>query len=113
MRWRIRSQLLLPLLLLLAGVVGISVTTAIASVRQARRQIEVRLRTAALFLRGGPASPLTPAVLRRLPPLPGADSVLAPEEGPIRPPLDPRPESLRGGPTVGDDGHALRLGPPL
>ena len=50
MRWRIRSQLLLPVVLLLAGVAGISLTTAIAAARQARQQIEARLRTVARFL---------------------------------------------------------------
>jgi signal transduction histidine kinase len=44
MRWSIRNQLLVPLLILLLGVVGISTWTAIASANRARRQIETQVR---------------------------------------------------------------------
>jgi signal transduction histidine kinase len=44
MRWRIRSQLLLPPLTLLLGVVGISTWTALASANRARQQIETQMR---------------------------------------------------------------------
>ena len=46
MRWRIRYQLLLPLLLLLLGVVGLSVWMALAAAERARVQIEERVREA-------------------------------------------------------------------
>jgi signal transduction histidine kinase len=44
MRWRIRSQLLVPPLILLMGVVGISTWTAVASAQHARRRIETQMR---------------------------------------------------------------------
>src|SRR5260370_13256301 len=44
MHWRIRSQLLVPLLILLLGVVGISSWTAVASGQHARRRIETQMR---------------------------------------------------------------------
>jgi signal transduction histidine kinase len=47
MRWRIRSQLLIPLLTLLLGVVGISSWTAIASAQHARQRIELQMRDVA------------------------------------------------------------------
>src|SRR5579875_3160414 len=54
MRWRsIRSQLLLPLLLLLAGVLALSVWMAFAAARQARQQIEMRVRDVAHIVREG------------------------------------------------------------
>ena len=52
MRWRIRSQLLLPLLLLLLGVAGVTVWTALASARLTRRQIEDRMRIYIDMIRG-------------------------------------------------------------
>ena len=50
MRWRIRTQILVPLLTLLLGVVGITTWTtwtAISSANQARRQVESRVRNVA------------------------------------------------------------------
>jgi signal transduction histidine kinase len=47
MRWRIRSQLLVPLLTLLLGVVGISTWTAAASAHHARHRIEMQMRDVA------------------------------------------------------------------
>jgi signal transduction histidine kinase len=47
MRWRIRSQSLVPPLILLLGVVGISTWTAIASARYARLRLETRMREVA------------------------------------------------------------------
>jgi signal transduction histidine kinase len=44
MHWRIRSQLLVPLLILLLGVVGISTWTAISSAKYARHSLETRMR---------------------------------------------------------------------
>jgi signal transduction histidine kinase len=44
MRWSIRYQLLIPLLILLLGVVGISTWTGLASAGRARRQIETQVR---------------------------------------------------------------------
>src|SRR5262245_61746503 len=53
MRWPIRSQLLLPVVLLLVGVARISVTTALAFACRARQQNEPRLRDVALGVRNG------------------------------------------------------------
>jgi signal transduction histidine kinase len=113
MRWTVRSQLLLPLLLLLLGVVGISVTTAIASARQARRQIEARLRNVARFLSEERRFNLNTHILRQLRPLSGADFVLVPREGPPLTSLDRPPEPLPLDAPVWDDWHALSLGAPL
>jgi signal transduction histidine kinase len=44
MRWRIRYQLLVPPLLLLLGVVGVSIWTAEASAQRARQRVESRVR---------------------------------------------------------------------
>jgi signal transduction histidine kinase len=44
MRWRIRYQLLIGPLVLLVGVLGVSVWTALASANRAHRQIETQLR---------------------------------------------------------------------
>jgi signal transduction histidine kinase len=113
LRWRIRSQLLVPVLLLLAGVVGVSIWTAIAAAERARQQIEERLRSVARFLSEEFAKRrISPEVLRMLKPVSGADYVLVrhgSEEplGTLRervvPPLD----------EVCDDWRQLRIGPPL
>ncbi len=60
MRWRIRSQLLLPLLLLLLGVFGLSVWMAFAAANHARQQIETRVRNVAQIVSEGkfPLAPL-------------------------------------------------------
>jgi signal transduction histidine kinase len=50
MRWRIRTQILVPLLILLLGVAGIATWTALSSANQARRQIETRVRNVARTL---------------------------------------------------------------
>src|SRR4051812_32566688 len=81
MRWRIRTQFLLPVVVLLAGVAGISVTTAVAAANQARRQIEIRLRTVARFLDEADYFPLNEPVLRWLRPLSGAEFLLEMRSG--------------------------------
>src|SRR5581483_9849335 len=50
MRWRIRYQLLVPPLLLLLGVVGVSAWTADASAQRARQRVERRVRDIAINL---------------------------------------------------------------
>src|SRR5262245_31157150 len=76
MRWRIRSQLLVPVLILLAGVVGVSVWTAVAAAERARRQIEDRLRRDARFLSEEFPFPLSNRILVLMKPFSGADYVL-------------------------------------
>src|SRR5437016_11031777 len=79
MRWRIRSQLLVPLLLLLLAVAGISTWTALASARRARRQIEERDRNVADSLALA-NFPLTDAILQQVKRLSGADYLLVPRQ---------------------------------
>jgi hypothetical protein len=47
MRWRIRYQLLAPLLTLLLGVAGVSTWTAVGSARRAWQQLDGRFRSIA------------------------------------------------------------------
>jgi signal transduction histidine kinase len=111
MRWRIRTQLLLPVVLLLCGVAGISVTTALAATGQARRQIESQLRQGARFL-DEDRVPLTENVLQMLPPLSGAEYVL---QSPLGSVLSSLPEKPRRLPQVApaEDWRTLHLGPPV
>jgi signal transduction histidine kinase len=113
MRWRIRSQLLLPLFLLLLGVAGISVWTAQASARQARRQVEARLRSVARFLSEDPGFPLTLDVLHKMKPLSGADFLLVRADAAPLTSLAEAPAELPPEADVADDWRTLRLGPPL
>jgi signal transduction histidine kinase len=112
MRWRIRWQLLVPPLTLLAGVAGISLWLAVVSADQARRQIEERVRAVARNLAEETSYPLSENVLRQMKLLSGADYVLVPKEG-------PRISTVPGNVDVshaagpGDDWQTLRLGPPI
>jgi signal transduction histidine kinase len=116
MRWRIRSQLLLPLLLLLLGVLGLSVWMAFAAAKDARRQIETRVRNVAQILSEGkfPLAPLAQNhILLWVKQLSGADYLLARRSGQHISTLDVEPERLLPAEEVGDDWRALRLGPPI
>jgi signal transduction histidine kinase len=112
MRWRIRWQLLVPSLTLLAGVAGISLWLAFVSAEQARRQIEERVRSVARNLTEESTYPLAENVLRQMQRLSGADYTLVPREG-------PRSSTLPGDADIppaagpGDDWQTLRLGPPV
>src|SRR5687767_13054412 len=112
MRWRIRSQLLLPVVLLLVGVAGISVGTAYSAARQATRQIEHRLRTVTGAIAAHPTIPLTDFVLQMLGPLSGMEYVFALQSGGTRKSNERLPDRLPAGVPVADDPHALTLGPP-
>ena len=81
MRWRIRYQLLVPCLLLLVGVVGVSVWMALDTVERARRQIETRVRNVAHNLSEATSYPLARNVLAQMKRLSGADYLLVPAEG--------------------------------
>jgi signal transduction histidine kinase len=72
MRWRIRTQILVPLLTLLLGVVGITTWTAISSANQARLQIETRVRNVARTLAES-RFPLNDPILKQLKGLSGAE----------------------------------------
>jgi signal transduction histidine kinase len=116
MRWRIRSQLLLPLLLLLVGVLGLSVWMAFAAAKQARQQIETRVRNVGELLSEGkfPLAPLARNhVLLWVKQLSGADYLLVERDGKRISTLEAEPERLPTSEEVGDDWRALRLGPPV
>ncbi len=115
MRWRIRYQLLLPLLTLLLGVVGVSVWTAAASADRARRQVETRLRDLGRTLGEERSYPLTQAVLSQVHDLSGADFLLVSPEGERLSTLgdEAAPPPPPPGETVSDDWRTLRLGPPI
>ena len=113
MRWRIRTQLLLPVVLLLAGVACITLTTAIAATTQARRQIEARLRTVARFLDEEESFPLNEIVLRKLRPLSGAEYLLETRSGDSLTSLERRPAEMPRVGSVAEDWQTLHLGPPV
>jgi signal transduction histidine kinase len=113
MRWRIRTQLLSPIVLLLAGVALISLGTAWTAARQARRQIEARQQNVARFLVDKAWFPLTREVLSDLEPLSGADYLLDRPGLPRRTSLPIDPDQVRLDVPVADDWQALRLGPPV
>ncbi|HEY7424425.1 MAG TPA: HAMP domain-containing sensor histidine kinase [Gemmataceae bacterium] len=112
MRWHIRSQLLLPLLLLLLGVLGLSVWMAFAAANHARRQIETRVRNVAQILSEG-NFPLASNILLWVKQLSGADYLLVRKSGKPISTLDVEPERLLPAEEVSDDWRALRLGPPI
>jgi signal transduction histidine kinase len=80
MRWSIRNQLLIPLLMLLAGVVGVSIWTAVASANRAWQQIETQLRHVAQTLSQG-RFPLTESVLASTKGLSGAECLVLTNDG--------------------------------
>lgn len=113
MRWRLRTQLVLPVLLLLVGIAGISVTTAFVAARQARQQIESRLRGAARLLTEESRFPLTIEVLRQLRSLSGAEFLLIPSAGQRRTSLQVDPGELGLTESVASDWHSLQLSTPV
>jgi signal transduction histidine kinase len=80
MRWRIRYQLLVPPLLLLVGVVGVSAWAANAAANRARERIEGRVRAIAQNLEHA-NHPLTPEILGQIHLYSGADFVLVQRSG--------------------------------
>jgi signal transduction histidine kinase len=108
MRWRIRSQLLVPLLTLLLGVVGISVWTAIASANRARRDIETRVHGSARTVTQA-KYPLTPRTLLLMRELSQAEYLLD-EDGHISATFD-APTLPAGLPEPADDPDTIPLGP--
>ncbi len=113
MRWRIRSQLLLPLLVLLLGVVGLSVWMAFAAANQTRQQIETRVRDVAHIVSQGKIPLAQQHVLLWVKQLSGADYLLVQQTGGHIRTLEVEPERLPPIEEVSDDWRMLRLGPPL
>jgi signal transduction histidine kinase len=114
MRWSIRYQLLLPLVILLLGVVGISTWTGLAAADRARQQIEDDVRNVAAMLSEANFNP-NRRVLDYMKRLSGADFVLAQpadhENAPTT--LPTSPARLPPAETIVDDWQTLRLGPPV
>jgi signal transduction histidine kinase len=112
-RINVRSQLLLPLLLLLVGVVGLSVWMAFAAANQARRQIERHVRDVAHIVSEGKFPLAQQHVLLWVKQLSGADYLLVQQAGGRIRTLEVEPERLPPREEVSDDWRTLRLGPPL
>jgi signal transduction histidine kinase len=109
MRWPIRNQLLLPLVLLLVGIVGITAWTAIGSADRARRQIETQVRSVARTLSEA-SFPLNQHVLEHMRGLSGAEFVLVTDDG-ASGTLSPPPDELPPPEAVAEHWESLRLGP--
>lgn len=112
MRWRIRSQVLVPLLVLGLGVAGVGWWQAGTAAANARQAIETRVRNVALTLSDGSSYPLSETVLRQMKHLSGADYLLVLRDGTRYTTLDAMPDDP---PPVGvaDDWQTLQLGPPV
>src|SRR5262249_50716262 len=110
MRWRIRYQLLVPLLTLLLGVAGVSTWTAFASVARARRQIETQVRHVTRTLNEVTVT-LNTRTLRHMKSLSGAASVVGHTDGGPDDTLDGATFELPPAGAVADDWETLGLGP--
>jgi signal transduction histidine kinase len=105
---RIRSQLLLPVLLMLLGLAGICLGTAYSAARLATHQIEVRLRSTAQFISEDRWFPLRENVLKRMGSLSGAEYLL--DSSPPIASLDALPNSVPPGLPIAEDWRDLTLG---
>jgi len=117
MRWGIRSQLLLPLLTLLLGVVGMATWTALASAARARHQLEKQIHDVALTV-NAVTFPRNVQTLRLMKGLSGAEFLLCdagrlPLTDDAGRPLTTLPAVPASLPEPNDDWQALHLGPRL
>src|SRR5262245_44982103 len=113
MRRGVRAQLLVPPLLLLLGVGGVSALGAWSSAGLARRNIEARVRGVAHNL-AEESYPLKKGVLLQMKRLSGADFLAVPRSGPTESTLEePLPDDLPPPEALGSDWQTLRLGPPV
>src|SRR5262245_32963819 len=78
MRWRVRSQLLVPPLLMLLGITALSVWMPWSSANRARARIETRVRDVARNMSEESSYPLSEPVLLQMKRLSGADFLLKP-----------------------------------
>jgi signal transduction histidine kinase len=110
MRWGIRYQLLVPLLILLLGVVGISTWTALASAARARGEIEARVRDIARTANKAPFP--NERILELMKGLSEADYLVDdPQEGVLTTlGVQVKPDGL---PAATARWEELRLGPPV
>ncbi len=112
MRWRIREQVLVPLLILLLGVAGITAWTALASADQVQHQIEAQVRTSVRDMNKATLTyPLEPYVLELAKGLSGADYLVRDAYGRASTTLAAMPEDLPDADCSADDWQDLRLGP--
>jgi signal transduction histidine kinase len=110
MRWSIRYQLLIPLLILLLGVVGISTWTGFASADRARRQVETQVRDIARTVLQETTIPRNKRALQLMRGLSEAEYLLDEGTGELITTLDidHKPEGL---PQPTADWESLHLGP--
>jgi len=109
MRWSIRNQLLVPLLLLWLGIAGISGWTASASANRAWQQIETQVRNVARTLCEG-SYPLKERVLEDAKGLSGADYLLVGRDGRHTTTLAVMPSVLPAADAVAGGWEDLHLG---
>jgi signal transduction histidine kinase len=94
MRWGLRWQLLLPSVLLLLGIAGISAWTAAAAADRAREEIRGRMRAVARTLREAPVSDPSRRILVQMKYLSGADFLLVRADGSRTTTLDADPHAI-------------------
>jgi signal transduction histidine kinase len=80
MRWGIRYQLLVPLAMLMAGLVGIGAWTAVSAANHARRRVAEQMQSVVVTLTQA-RFPLTEAVLAQVKGLSGAEYLLVEANG--------------------------------
>jgi signal transduction histidine kinase len=112
MRWSIRFQLLVPLLLLLIGVAGITAWTAWASARHAWQQTEAHVQSVARTL-GEARFPLTQKVLEQARGLSGAEYVFVTLDGRHVSTLDDEENVTLPESALADDWQMLHLNAPV
>jgi signal transduction histidine kinase len=110
MRWRIRYQLLVPLLTLLIAVLGTSTWTAFTSVQRARQQIENQVHNVAGVLARS-HFPLNSHVLEQTKGLSGAEYVVVGSDGRQVTTLPTETVQLPAVPETPGGWQSLRLGP--
>jgi signal transduction histidine kinase len=113
MRWSIRTQVLVPVLALLLGVVGLGTWMAYAGAQRAvRQQVETQVRNMAGVL-GQPRFPLNASVLDQVRGLSGAEYVVVHDDGRRLTTLTADPGDVLPLENAAADWRALRLGPPV
>jgi signal transduction histidine kinase len=112
MRRGVRAQLLVPPLLLLLGVGGVSALAAWSSAGLARRNIETRVRGVAQNL-AEEGYPLTRNILVQMKRLSGADFLVVPRSGEPVSTLAEAPQTLPPPESLTSDWQTLTLGPPV
>ena len=111
MRWRIRDQVLIPLLTLLLGVAGITTWTALASAGRVQQQIEAQVRTSVRDMNKATLTyPLEPYVLELAKGLSGADYLVIDAYGRHSTTLNAVPRDLPAAVLSADDWQSLSLG---